>query len=82
MALAAVCAWWWRRRKTASPIEQAGIALIVAGAVGNLADRLIRGFVVDFIYLHYWPIFNVADALVAIGALMLLLGTRHTPALK
>src|SRR5436190_6346595 len=50
-------------------------ALLVAGIVGNLTDRARLGFVIDFIHLHagqyHWPTFNVADASITIGALLL-----------
>lgn len=49
------------------PTERAAYLFLLAGALGNLADRVARGFVVDFIYVHHWPVFNVADVLVAIG---------------
>ena len=57
--------------------QQLGYALIVAGALGNLVDRLVRGYVVDFIHVHHWPIFNVADICVVGGAMWLLLFHRH-----
>jgi signal peptidase II len=65
-ALAAVAVFWWRRRH-ASRLEQAGYGLIVAGAIGNVLDRITRGYVIDFIHVHHWPVFNVADILVALG---------------
>ena len=46
-------------------------ALILGGAVGNLVDRLRFGYVVDFIDLHFWPVFNVADSCITIGAIFL-----------
>jgi signal peptidase II len=50
-------------------------ALLLAGIVGNLTDRVRLGFVVDFIMLHagdyHWPTFNVADASITFGALLL-----------
>jgi signal peptidase II len=50
-------------------------ALLLAGITGNLTDRIRLGYVVDFIVLHagayHWPTFNVADASITIGALML-----------
>lgn len=49
------------------------IAMIFGGALGNIYDRIFRGFVVDFIdvYLHkyHWPVFNIADSFVTIGLL-------------
>ena len=61
-------------------------ALLLAGILGNLTDRLRLGFVIDFILLHagqyHWPTFNVADASISIGALLLafdlIFGSRRT----
>jgi signal peptidase II len=71
--LAVILAWWRRRR--ASTIEQAAYALLVAGALGNGLDRVLRGYVVDFIEIHRWPIFNVADVSIVAGALLLAMVT-------
>lgn len=60
-----------------------GLGLVLAGAVGNLTDRLVRGpgfsgEVVDFLDFHVWPVFNVADAAIVAGAAtLLLLGFRR-----
>jgi signal peptidase II len=55
------------------------LALILAGALGNLHDRILYGSVVDFIEVHifsyHWPDFNVADSSVVTGACLLLLGS-------
>lgn len=48
-----------------------GLALILGGAVGNLLDRLRLGYVVDFIDLRWWPVFNAADSAIVIGVLLL-----------
>lgn len=45
--------------------------LVLGGALGNLADRMTRGFVVDFISLGDWPVFNIADAAVVTGIVMM-----------
>lgn len=53
-------------------VEKVGVTAIAAGAAGNLMDRIFRGFVVDFIHLSYWPVFNVADIAIVVGAFFLL----------
>lgn len=70
LVLAGVLARWWQRRRAAQ-VEQLAYALIVAGALGNAIDRLARGYVVDFIEIHRWPVFNVADVAVVAGGLIL-----------
>ena len=58
----------WRRR---SALELAPLMLVLGGALGNFYDRMVRGYVIDFLHLHYqawsWPIFNVADILIDVG---------------
>lgn len=46
-------------------------ALIVGGAAGNLIDRIRFGHVIDFIDLHWWPVFNVADSCITVGSVIL-----------
>jgi signal peptidase II len=70
-ALIAVAAAWWKRRHQASFLEHVAYVLVVAGAIGNSSDRIARGYVVDFIYVHCWPVFNVADVAVTLGAVAL-----------
>jgi len=54
-----------------------GYALILGGALGNVADRLRYGYVVDFIHWYYrdfhWPNFNIADAAICVGAALLIM---------
>ncbi len=60
-------------RRARSNSLAASLGLVVGGAVGNLADRVFRshnGAVVDFIALHWWPTFNVADASIVIGGIL------------
>jgi signal peptidase II len=46
----------------------AGIALMAGGAAGNLLDRVRLGFVVDYLDPHVWPVFNLADVAIVVGA--------------
>jgi signal peptidase II len=65
-----------RASRTATTMSVVAMGLLLGGALGNLADRLIRdhhGAVIDFIDLQWWPVFNVADASITIGALLLVL---------
>ncbi|MGM0477299.1 MAG: signal peptidase II [Pseudomonadota bacterium] len=65
---------WLARLSRGERSLAAGLALIIGGALGNLVDRLGQGYVVDFVDLHYagwhWPAFNVADAAITIGAVL------------
>lgn len=65
----------WLRR-AGSPVTVTGIGLIVGGALGNMADRVRIGAVVDFLDVHawgyHWPAFNVADAGITVGVVALL----------
>ncbi|HZX45017.1 MAG TPA: signal peptidase II [Candidatus Nanoarchaeia archaeon] len=53
-------------------------ALIFSGALGNLTDRIFRGYVVDFVNLAIWPAFNVADSAISIGAVLLIIFSWKT----
>jgi signal peptidase II len=64
---------WWQRRHQLRALEHVGFALATAGALGNVIDRIARGYVIDFIHVRAWPIFNVADVLVVVGGGLLLI---------
>jgi signal peptidase II len=58
------------------PLPSVALGLVLGGALGNLTDRVVRGprlsgRVVDFVDLHVWPVFNVADSAIVIGAILL-----------
>lgn len=81
IALIAVVVLLISLRKTGSTVSSLGVAFICGGAAGNVVDRLFRGdgwlhgAVVDFIDLQWWPVFNVADAAITVGAVLLLVST-------
>ena len=64
-----------RRRLSAS--ARLALLLLAAGALGNGLDRLANGHVVDFIHLTHWPVFNVADIYISVGAVLLVLAARR-----
>jgi signal peptidase II len=66
-----------QRRNVASLVERLGLAGVIAGALGNLVDRVGRGYVVDFIHVTHWPVFNVADIAVTVGVGLVLLAWRQ-----
>jgi signal peptidase II len=66
---------------------QIALAITMGGILGNFLDRVIRGYVVDFIEFHihevfYWPTFNVADSAITIGIALLLIDTIKNPAVE
>ncbi len=67
---------WMRRLRRDEKLLGACLALIIGGALGNLYDRLVHGYVVDFLSFHaagwYYPAFNVADIGITLGAIGLI----------
>ena len=57
-------------------LEYWGLFIIICGAIANIIDRTINGYVIDFIYFHfnqfYWPAFNFADIYISIGIIMII----------
>lgn len=70
---------WIARLPTQSKMEGLALALILGGALGNLYDRLTLGYVVDFLDFHWsgmhFPAFNIADAGISVGAVVLIFDT-------
>jgi signal peptidase II len=67
---------WMRRTDAGRLLKLFALSILLAGAIGNLIDRFLLGFVIDFIDLHYqdfyWPVFNVADVLISLGVALLI----------
>ena len=63
------------KTKPTHPLHKISISLIFAGAVGNGIDRLIRGYVIDFIETIFieFPVFNIADISITVGAILLII---------
>lgn len=84
-----VAVWLWLSLKKANTnLSLVGTAMLIGGALGNVVDRLFRGekwlagSVIDFIDLQWFPVFNIADSAVTLGAAMLITSSVVTSRTK
>ncbi|MDG2108043.1 MAG: signal peptidase II [Woeseiaceae bacterium] len=72
-----IVVWLWRIRNEGQSVLSVALALVLGGAIGNLIDRILLGHVTDFIQILFggwaFPSFNVADAGISIGAVLLII---------
>ncbi len=72
-----VLAVWLAKLKKHEILMAASLSLILGGAIGNLIDRVLYGYVIDFLDVYYqswhWPAFNVADSAITLGVILMLL---------
>ena len=72
LAIVAFILWWWRSSRDAHGLVHLGFSMVIAGAVGNIADRFVYGHVVDYVLFHTeswsFAVFNLADSLITVGA--------------
>ncbi|WP_455273166.1 signal peptidase II [Rhizobium herbae] len=72
LVVVAFVIWLWRRTPKDRFFAHLGYAMIIAGALGNLVDRLIFGYVIDYVLFHTatwsFAVFNLADSFITIGA--------------
>lgn len=85
LAALAFVVYYFFKTPDSDKLMKVSLTLIMAGALGNQFDRLVRGHVIDFLDLYvgqaHWPFFNVADSCISIGAcLMLVTLFRRKPA--
>jgi signal peptidase II len=72
-------------RKTTDTVTLYALVLLLGGALGNLTDRLVRspsflsGHVVDFVQVGWWPVFNLADSCVTVGAVLIIVRGLFPP---
>ena len=82
-AILLVLGYFWKLSKDATTVRIA-LALVLAGAAGNLIDRAMYGYVTDFLDVYvgswHWPAFNVADSAITVGAGLLILDSLRKPA--
>jgi signal peptidase II len=73
LAVLGVLGWMLRESLAHSPLVQIGFGMVAGGAVGNVADRIVHGYVVDFLAFWRFYVFNVADACITAGLGLLLI---------
>ena len=66
LAVVALCGLLFQASKKVG-LPVLALVLVTAGAMGNYLDRVVRGYVVDFVHLEHWPVFNVADVYITVG---------------
>jgi signal peptidase II len=66
-------------RNPGSVWTDATLGLILGGTLGNAFDRVVYGTVTDFVNVHFWPVFNVADSAISIGVVLLIAGSLLRP---
>lgn len=75
-----VLALSWRRIAEAGALTTVALGMIAGGTLGNLIDRLRFGYVVDFLDLRWWPVFNLADSAICVGVGLLMWKLLRTEA--
>jgi signal peptidase II len=73
----ALAVWTASRWRNSRRLERVASAVVLGGALGNLLDRMVTGHVIDFIRVSIWPVFNVADIAICVGAALLMLSARR-----
>lgn len=83
LVMSLVLSIWLTRLPKAAVLQSLAVSLILGGAVGNLYDRAVLGHVIDFIDVyyqnHHWPVFNVADSAICVGAFLLFIDLCKSP---
>lgn len=76
LVVSTVIVFWIKRLPVHEKWQAIGLAMILGGALGNVIDRVLFGYVIDFIQVYYsewyWPAFNIADAAISIGVVILI----------
>lgn len=77
LIVSAVIVWWLRQSTKQQVLLPVAFSFILGGALGNVLDRILHGYVIDFLDFYYgsyhWPAFNIADSAIFIGAALLII---------
>lgn len=90
LVVSAVILAWLKRLSDNERWTAVALAMILGGALGNVIDRMVHGYVIDFLDFYYdtwhWPAFNLADSAITVGAAILIIhglfSTQHKDALR
>ncbi|KAE9525374.1 signal peptidase II [Testudinibacter aquarius] len=86
LGISALLIYWLYRNSVSKKLMNCGYALIIGGALANMVDRTYHGFVVDFLHVYWenyhFPVFNIADVSISIGAGLLILDYFVNPEKK
>ena len=76
LVISGIIAVWLARLKHHETLLAVALSLVLGGAIGNLIDRLVYGYVIDFLDVYYqtwhWPAFNIADSAITLGVILML----------
>jgi len=77
IAVSIVIVFWIYRLKPKDYWNAVGLSLVLGGALGNLIDRMVHGYVIDFIQVYYkqwsFPVFNIADSAITVGVICIII---------
>jgi signal peptidase II len=77
LGVSGLLAYWMRTTPASQRLINIAYAMIIGGALGNLFDRLVHGYVIDFLDFYigtsHWPAFNLADSTICLGAALVIL---------
>ncbi len=78
--------WWMKKTPAEQKLSAIAYALVLGGAIGNVFDRIVFGYVIDFLDFYvggyHWPSFNIADSAICVGAVLLVLDSFLSPKAK
>ncbi|OOE34337.1 signal peptidase II [Salinivibrio kushneri] len=81
LGVSGLLAYWMRHTPADKRMINIAYAMIIGGALGNLFDRLVHGYVIDFLDFYlgqsHWPAFNLADSAICVGAALIILDSFH-----
>ncbi len=79
LVIISIIVWYIYKNKPKTKLEKIGYSMVLGGAIGNFIDRIVYGYVVDFldfyVFGYDYPIFNLADILIVVGVILLVIYT-------